>query len=73
VYSTAEYCSGVWLNSKHVEKIDVQLNSVIRVIDEALKSTLLGWLPVLSNITPPGIRRKQALVKLIVKQDLGTK
>jgi len=42
----------------------------MRVISGALKSTPLGWLPVLSNITPPNIRRKQALVSLIVKQDL---
>lgn len=69
VYSTAEYCSGAWLNSKHIKKIDVQLNSVMRVISGALKSTPLGWLPVLSNISPPDIRRKQALVRLIVKQD----
>lgn len=69
VYSTAEYCSSAWLNSNHVKKIDVQLNSVMRVISGALKSTPLGWLPVLSNISPPDIRRKQALVGLIVKQD----
>jgi hypothetical protein len=41
----------------------------MRVISETLKSTPLGWLPVLSNISPPDIRRKQALVRLIVKQD----
>jgi len=69
VYSTAEYCSGAWLKSKHVKKIDVQLNSFMRVISGALKSTPLEWLPVLSNIFPPDIRRKQALVRLIVKQD----
>jgi len=28
-----------------------------------LKSTLLKWLPVLSNIVPPNIRREQTLIR----------
>lgn len=41
VYSTAEYCSPVWLNSCHVTKIDVQLNRPMRIISGTLKSTPL--------------------------------
>lgn len=32
VFSTAEYCAPVWLNSHHTHKLDVQLNSTMRLI-----------------------------------------
>jgi hypothetical protein len=32
VYSTAEYCAPVGLNSVHISKIDVQLNNAMRII-----------------------------------------
>lgn len=67
VYITAEHGTQVWCNSTHVSKIDTQLNSVMRVISEAVKSTPLQWLPALANIKPPHIRRKYALVKTIKK------
>lgn len=63
VFSTAEHCSAVWLNSAHTNKIDVQLNDTLRTVSGAVKSTPTEWLPVLSNIAPPHIRRQQALVK----------
>jgi hypothetical protein len=31
VYSTAEYCAPMWLNSAHVSKIDVQLNNAMHL------------------------------------------
>ena len=58
VYSTAEYCAPVWIHSTHVNKIDTQLNSTMRIISGTLKSTPTSWLPVLSHIHPPKIRRK---------------
>lgn len=61
VYSSAEYCCPVWMNSVHVSKVDSQLNAAMRIISGTLKSTPLPWLPVLANITPPDIRRKHAL------------
>jgi hypothetical protein len=70
VYSTAEYCSAVWLNSQHAKNIDVQLNNIMRLITGMLKSTPVEWLPGLSNITPPNLKRNEALVKLFVKQDI---
>jgi hypothetical protein len=39
VYSTAEYCAPVWLNSVHIGKIDVQLNNTMRIIFGCVKST----------------------------------
>jgi len=43
---------------------DVQLNSSMRLISCTLCSTSLPWLPVLSNIEPPALRRKAATDKL---------
>ena len=50
----------------------MQLNSTMRFISGTLRSTPLPWLPVLSNIEPPALRRKAAtdkLVEKIVKHD----
>ena len=58
--------------SAHTSQVDVQLNSTIRLISGTLRSTPLPWLPVLSNIEPPVLRRKAAtdkLVEKIVKHD----
>ena len=44
----------------------------MRLISGTLRSTPLPWLPVLSNIEPPALRRKAAtdkLVEKIVKHD----
>jgi hypothetical protein len=67
VYSTAEYCAPVWLNSVHVSKIDVQLNTTMRIISGTLKSTQLQWLPVLANIPPPKLRREASAVRELIK------
>jgi hypothetical protein len=42
VYSTAEYCAPVWLNSVHISKIDVQLNNAMRIISGCVKSQYQG-------------------------------
>jgi len=63
VYSAVEYCAPVWINSEHTNKLDTQLNQAMRIIEGTLKSTPLKWLPVLSNIAPPKIQRKQALIR----------
>lgn len=39
VFSTAEYCSPIWLNSAHTSKVDVQLNDTLRTISGTVKST----------------------------------
>lgn len=63
VYSAAEYCAPVWLNSKHTKLVDVQLNNTMRIITGSIKPTPVFWLPTLSNIPPPHIRRNNALVR----------
>jgi len=62
VYSTAEYCDPVWLNSVHTKNVK-HLNAAMRTIDGLTKSTPLKWLPVLSNIAPPKLRREHALLQ----------
>jgi hypothetical protein len=54
VYSSAEYCAPVWLNSAHVHK---------RLITGTVKSSELQWLSVLSNIAPRKLRREAALFR----------
>jgi len=69
---TAVYCAPVWSHSGHTSRFDVQWNSTMRLISGTLRSTLLPWLPVLSNIEVPALRRKAAtdkLVEKIVKHD----
>jgi len=71
-YSAAEYCAPVWTRPAHTSRVDVQLNSTMRLISGTLRSTPLTWLPVLSNIEPPALWRKAAtdkMVEKIVKHD----
>lgn len=66
-YSSAEYCAPVWCRSSHTKLVDVQLNASMRTISGTLRPTPLPWLPVLSNIAPPHIRREVATAKLVEK------
>jgi len=54
-YSAAEYYAPVWSRSAHTSRVDVQLNSTMRLISVTLRSTPLPWLPVLSNIELPAL------------------
>jgi hypothetical protein len=65
VFSVAELCSTARLNSCHTKLVDVQLNCTMRIISGTLKSTKNEWLPVLSNIEPPDLRRKHMAKNLI--------
>lgn len=67
LYSVAEYCAPVWTRSAHCNKIDVQLNSAMRIVTGTVRSTPTQWLPVLSNIGPPEIRRQIATQNIINK------
>ena len=71
-YSTAEYCAPVWTNSAHCNKIDSQLNQTMRLISGTIRSTQTEWLPVLSNIAPPALRRLQATAFLLQKVQANT-
>jgi hypothetical protein len=50
---STEYCATLWLNSVHINKIDIQLNNTMRLMFETVKSTQIQWLPVLTNIALP--------------------
>lgn len=67
VYSCAEYCSESWLQSSHAAKVDVELNKTMRIITGTVKSTPIEWLPALSDILPPHVRRQNNLLKLYRK------
>jgi len=66
-YSVAEYCAPVWSRSPHTGLVDVQLNSTMHLISGTLRSTPLPWLPVLVNIEPSALHRKNATDKLMEK------
>lgn len=55
VYSDAEYCALVWLNSYHIKMIDTKLNVTMRIIT--------GWL----KSTPMPSAGRQAFLKSIIK------
>ncbi|XP_025407513.1 uncharacterized protein LOC112681475 [Sipha flava] len=67
VYSVAEYCAPAWERSVHTKKVDTQLNNTMRIITGCVRATNLQWLPVLSNVAPPAIRRHLSSVKLLQK------
>lgn len=56
MYSTAEYCNPVLLNSVHTKAVDTQLHHTMRLISGTIKSTPSKWLPVLSNIPSPHLK-----------------
>ena len=66
-YSTAEYCAPVWARSPYTKLIDVQLSESMHSVSGAPRPTPLPWLPVLSHITPPHIRRSAATNQLLSK------
>ena len=68
-YSVAEYCCPVWQRSTHVSLVDAQLHSSMRLISGIVRSTPLPWLPVLTNIEPPALRRRAATDKLIMQAE----
>jgi hypothetical protein len=66
VYSTAECCPPVWLNSVPISKIDVHLNNAMCIIIGCIKPTQLPWIPKLAHIAPPKLRRKAAAIRELV-------
>ena len=65
VYLVSENCAPRWYRFDHINVVDSQLNSAMRLISGTIKSIALQWLPVLSNIAPPYLRRKAAADLLI--------
>ncbi|UYV80002.1 hypothetical protein LAZ67_18001374 [Cordylochernes scorpioides] len=73
VYSVAEYCAPVWERSSHTDSIDAQLNQTMRLITGNMRPTPIDWLPYLSNIAPPDLRRKKSTSNLLSKIKANTK
>ena len=67
VYGPAEYCAPAWSSSTHTAKIDIVLNTTMRIVSGCLKSTPTLYLPVVSGIIPPDIRRSNISLKLFNK------
>lgn len=67
VFSAAEYCAPVWLNSPYTRYVDPQLNTSMRLISGTIRSTPTHWLPLLSGIMPPDLRRTNALLREYTK------
>lgn len=61
--SVADYCSPVWMNSCHVNKVDTQINVALRIICGAVQPTEVEWLYVLSNIVPVHISREESALR----------
>ena len=64
-HSVGEYCAPVWMRSTHSSLVDVKLRESMRIITGCLKSTPTQWLPVMSAIAPPHLRREQINQKWI--------
>jgi len=60
-----------WLSESlacsHASQVDVQMNSAMCLVSGTLRSTPLPWLPVLSNIEPPALRKKAEADRLVEK------
>lgn len=63
VFSTANYCCPVWVNSCHSHIVDAALNKALRIVSGTVRSTPTTWLPVLANIAPPHLQRRKALLR----------
>ena len=67
VYSAAEYAAPAWCRSSHVKKLDVTLNDTMRIVNGCLRPTPVKYLPVLSGIAPPSLRREHHIAMLVKK------
>ncbi|UYV79334.1 hypothetical protein LAZ67_17002181 [Cordylochernes scorpioides] len=59
--------------SSHTDSIDAQLNQTMRLITGNMRPTPIDWLPYLSNIAPPDLRRKKSTSNLLSKIKANTK
>ena len=67
VYAPADYCAPTWSHSAHTKKIDIALNSTMRIVSGCLRSTPVDYLPVVSGSVPPDIRRSSHTLKICAK------
>ena len=67
VYAPAEYCAPTWSHSTHTKKIDIALDSTMRIVSGCLRSTPVDYLSVVSGNVPPDIRRSNHTLKICAK------
>ena len=67
VYSAAEYAAPAWCRSPHVKKLDVTLNDTMNIVNGCLRPMPVKYLPVLSGIAQPSLRRKHHRAMLVKK------
>lgn len=71
----------VWLSSRHVRRLVAQLSHKMRTITECIKYTSTYWLPTLSHVASPHLRRQETLahqhhkiapnIKLTIHEDIA--
>ena len=57
IYSMAKYAAQVWARSTHIKNLAPELNQACQSVTVCLKPTTVEDLYLLSEITPPAIRR----------------
>ena len=67
VYAPAEYSAPAWSSSTQTAKIDILLNTTMRIVSGCLTSTPTFYLPVVSGIIPLDIRRSNISLRLFNK------
>lgn len=72
-HSVGEYCAPVWMRSTHTNLVDVKLRESMRIITGCLKSTPTQWLPVMSAIAPPHLRRENINQKWVQTAESATR
>jgi len=70
LFTTGEYASPVWNQSKHTKHVDVALNETCRIIIGCLKPTPLKYIYPHAGIAPPRIRRYVATCMDRTKQTM---
>ncbi|GFR91600.1 RNA-directed DNA polymerase from mobile element jockey-like [Elysia marginata] len=59
------YCAPVWTRSPDTKVVDVKLRESTRTLGGCLESTPIRWLPTISSIAAPHIRREDETQKII--------
>lgn len=62
VYSAAKYCVPVRQASRHTSAVDTPISRAMRIISGTIESIDTERLPVLCNMQPPDLRRKEAIL-----------
>ena len=71
IVAPAEYCSTVWNQSSHTNKLNTPFNEAFRTISGCIKPTRIGFFPFLAGIeyleNRPIMRARDYFVELIMR------